>query len=301
MKVLTVLHVALSLLCILPIANATLSLSDTPDLNKHDAQAGEKPMSQAEAEAIVENREKAKAERRAEIQALIDSALVDEEFVHSEGERKVILKRVKPIGAFVAEKNTPTQQKKAVSRNFEAFEPTDYRIEHISMYTVVYNQSHSKITWRDHEHEEFSEFTIWTNIPLTYLRPLSSFEAEEVYYNYMGFVDSVDSEMELERANNYLFHGHKYKSRWKDSPVAFSDEPEYVVIAAGASAIPSKLYEQMDAVLSHYLEHEDSFKIQHENAETMNAAVKKYRTENPVKPTDKVMIMWPKKNSRYLK
>jgi hypothetical protein len=259
-------------------------------------------ITQKEAEEIISAREEAQKKHRAEIRALIDSALVDEEFVHNNGKRKVILRRVKPVGAFVAKaKGVSAKGRAAVSHDLRAFEPVEYRMEHISMYTVVYNHSHSEITWRDSEDGQSFEYTIWTNVPLTYLRPLTSFEAEDVHYSYMGFVDLVDSKWEQERADNYSFHGHKYKSRWKDSPVTFSNVPEYVVVADDPSAVPAKLFEQMDSLIGYYLEQENSLRIQHENAETMNTAMKKYRDENPETPTDRVMIMWPEKNSRYLK
>lgn len=242
--------------------------------------------------------EKAKADRRAEVQALIDSAFVEEEFIHlKSGQRKMVLRRVKPSRELLdAARERPIPQfdfKKPTNTEVPSFlgDIDDYKLEHLSLVVTNYDDSYSRIKWR----YESQEFEIWSNIQLTYLHPIGDFEYEGVNYNYFGFFDLIEFEVEKERAETYPLHGHKYKSRWEDSPVTFGKEPEYVVVAEDPKSIPEKLFEQMDAVYGYYLENEVKLRTYHDNLKTINQARAKYKAEHPEPERDRVIIMWPEK------
>jgi len=62
-----------------------------------NANAGSDIELQTEAETIIQAEENAKQQRKAEIDAEIEVAVVEEEFHRKQGRRKVVLRRVKPL------------------------------------------------------------------------------------------------------------------------------------------------------------------------------------------------------------
>jgi len=254
-------------------------------------------ISAAEAESMIIAEEKAKADRRAEVQALIDSAYVEEEFTHQKsGQRKMVLRRVKPSRELLeAAKDKLVQEFKteeALSVEIAPFIRVidEHRLENLSLVVTNFDDLYSRVKWRYEDHE----FEIWSNIQLSYLHSIGNFEYNEVNYNYFGFFDLIESEVEKERAATYTFHGHKYESRWEDPPVRFGREPEYAVVAEDPESVPEKLYEQMDAVYGYYLENEEKLRTHYTNLRTMNQVREKYKAEHPEPKRDRVMIMWPK-------
>lgn len=155
-------------------------------------------ISPADAEAVIVAQKKAKADRRAEVQALIDSAYVQEEFVHQkEGERKIVLRRVKPSRALLeAAKETPVEK-------FDTKKPThvvtpslvaeidDYILEHLSLLVTNYDDLYSRVKWR----YEDQEYEIWSNIQLTYMHSIGDFKYNGINYNYFGFFDMIESDV----------------------------------------------------------------------------------------------------------
>ena len=169
----------------------------------------------------------------------------------------------------------------------------------ISLHVTNYDDVYAKIRWQDGR----ESFDIWTNIPTPYIQNLSNFHYNDVNYTFFGFVDQVDSAVEEEIRRETLDSGvTDYTSRWKVPPVSLSEtEPEYVVIADDTEIVPEKLFEQVEAILVHYLENEDSLRVQYLNNKTMQRAREDYKKANPEKAENSVLIMWPEKNSRYLK
>jgi hypothetical protein len=167
----------------------------------------------------------------------------------------------------------------------------DYRHETLSFSVTNYDDLYSEITWRDLETQ--NTFSVWTNVSLVHLPVISSFELEGVNYSYFGFSENIDSEVEKERTGPHYFNGrrYEYESRWKEPPVAFKEEPEYVVIAEEDGAIvPDKLYEDMDSVLRYYLENEESLRVSHLNSLAISRARDEYRCNNPSQPEESVLI-----------
>lgn len=248
-----------------------------------------KLLSQREAAELVAAQEKSKEKQKADFKALLKSAdAIDESSFYKDG-RRVLHRRIK---ASRKPKKRPERSEEGTrtSASLVDFNPEDYRFEMLSFYVKNYDDLYSEITWRDHENNVFS---IWTNVSLVHLPVLNSFKLDDVNYSYAGFSDYIDSASEKERAGIYEFHGHQheYKSRWKDAPVVFGKEPEYVVIPENSSAVvPDELHEQMSAVLRCYLENEDTLRISHLNSKILNEERAKYVHENPPQPEESVLI-----------
>lgn len=264
------------------------------------------PISEVEAADIVQAREAAKAARKAEIRANIESATVTKEFVHQKGARQVVLRRVHRPAFSIPTRKADHDSSIAYEEDTEAvaFSPIsveNYRWEMISFSAYRYDDLYAEITWRKQGSPE--SYTLWTNVPLKFLPALNSFEFDGIHYDYFGFVYEISREIEEERAATWSFHGHEYESHWKTPPVELSaTEPEYVVVADDPDAVPEKLFEQMDALLGYYLENRSNLQVAHENMMKLNEAQTAYREANPPDPTEEsVTIFWPIKNSRYLK
>lgn len=249
------------------------------------------PISQSEAEAIVLKQEMAKAARNAEFRAMLESVPAVEEFAYSKGNHQVVHRRIQPRKKQVKAK---VEEAPTVALSFSEMPvgplgeySKTVRSEMISIHATNYDQLYSEITWRD----DAEKFTVFTNIPLTYLQVIGSFEFEDVHYSYFGFVDQIDSDAERERVTNSSLHGHSYKSRWKDAPVSFSREKEYVVVTEHEDVIiPEKLYDQMSAILGYYTQNEETLRVSYENAQRMRKAYSDYREKNPPQPEDSVVI-----------
>lgn len=191
---------------------------------------------------------------------------------------KELLKAEKAITEYSQEPSNPSD-----------FHPEEQRFELLSFYVTNFDDLYSEITWR----HENSVFSIWTNVSLVHLPALRRFEFDNVQYGYFGFADNIDSAVEEERAGPHYFNGqvYEYKSRWKDAPVEFGEEPEYVVIPEVAgTTVPDKLYEDMDAVLQFYLNNEESLRVTHLNALSMSRAHEEYLRQNPPQPEESVLI-----------
>lgn len=263
-----------------------------------NANAGSDIELQTEAETIIQAERNAKQQRKAEIDAEIEVAVVEEEFHHKQGRRKVVLRRVNPlVKPQTVQANGEIEVAEILSANpDQKCEIPLVRLEMIQLNAKNYDDLYSEITFRD----ENTEFTIWTNIALNYLQGIDSFTFDNVRYDYFGFIDKISSELEQERVEKWIHKGHSYETRWKELPVVFSEEPEYVVITEDPESVPEKLYEQTTALLTHYLLEEENLRVAYLNRKMMSAARAKHSAENPETSEDSVMLFWPEKNSRYL-
>lgn len=165
---------------------------------------------------------------------------------------------------------------------------------------TVFGEDYSKILWRQPRDKEQrrkeapEEFEIWTNLNLNYLRPIGSFNRDNVVYSYMGFTDTIMREDEAWRRVYAKKRGYDYESRWQSSPVHFIEgRPEYVVVEDEERQIPPELYQQMDALFAHYLENEERFKTEFLNNESLRKAREAYLKKNPPQPKDVIINHWP--------
>ncbi|NBB79430.1 MAG: hypothetical protein GVY36_08295, partial [Verrucomicrobia bacterium] len=127
------------------------------------------------------------------------------------------------------------QSKPLTPAKFEALMANQPEHQSISLSVTAFGGEYSKIIWRKpRSAEERSDapgkFEIWTNVPLKYLTPISSFERDDVVYNYFGFGETISREGELRRTALAKERGFAYESRWQESPVDFAPgQLEYVV------------------------------------------------------------------------
>lgn len=246
-----------------------------------------------EAMAIISFQEEAAKIRASEFRIQLKRVpSISEYSFYKEGSR-VLHRRVEPPQK--QEQSTSVSLTESVSVESKTIEPErlweNHRHETLSFSVTNYDDLYSEITWRDTETK--NKYSVWTNVSLVHLPMLSSFELDDVNYSYFGFPENIDSEAEKERTGPHYFNGrrYEYESRWKESPVVFAKEPEYVVIAEeDGTIVPEKLYENMDAVLRYYLENEESLRISHLNSAALSRAREEYLRKNPPQPEESVLI-----------
>lgn len=246
-----------------------------------------------EAMAIVSSQEEAANIKASEFRLQLKRVRsISEYSFYKEGNR-VLHRRVESPQN--QEQSTTVGSTESLSAESKTMEPErlweNHRHETLSFSVTNYDDLYSEITWRDLETQH--RFSVWTNVSLVHLPVISSFKLDGVNYSYFGFSENIDSEVEKERTGQHYFNGrrYEYESRWKEPPVGFAEDPEYVVIAGEDGAVvPDKLYEDMDSVLRYYLENEESLRISHLNSVALAQARDKYRSENPPQPEESVLI-----------
>jgi hypothetical protein len=252
-------------------------------------------LTKSEAETIVASREAAKDAREDALRQELDKAEVVNSKVVRSGDRTLKINSVKPVVLEKPITREPPAAAELSAAQFEAMRQAYALITHeqISLGANVYGDEYSEITWRDAR--TGASFTVWTNVSLNYLRPVTSIQDEGYDYMYFGFVTTYTEEAELTRLQLAREMGFEAESRWKEPPVRFSPDKykyEYVVIANKSDKVPEKLYRQLDAVLGHYLANKEALEISHHNAVTLEAARKKYLEENPPAPKQTMVNFW---------
>lgn len=262
------------------------------------------PITETEARAIIEERMAEKALREANRKAELESmSVADSRVLQKEGHR-VTINRVFSPRLKAAPTPVPSDRQASktwTEKEWAAMIAAQPEHQSISLSVTVFSDEYSKILWREpREKDERSkapeEFEIWTNVNLNYLKPISSFEWDKgrIVYSYMGFTTTITRQAEARRRAYAKKRGHDYESRWQSPPVRFTkDKAEYVVVEAEERRIPPELYEQMDALFTHYLENEERFKAEFLRNEALSKAREAYLKENPPQPKDVIINHWP--------
>jgi hypothetical protein len=255
-----------------------------------------------EARAIIEQRLADQAVREANRKAELESMSASESRVVQKDRHRVTINRVVPPRLRTA--SAPASKDAQESRTWTAEEWTAMiavqpEQQSISLSVTVFGEEYSKILWRKPRDEANrrkapEEFEIWTNVNLNYLRPIGSFDRDNVVYSYMGFTATITREDEAWRRAYAKERGYKYESRWQPSPVSFTEgKAEYVVVKNEERRIPPELYQQMDSLFAHYLENEDRLKAEFLRSEALRKAREEYLKENPPQPKDVIINHWP--------
>tara|TARA_B100001971_G_scaffold73844_2_gene68098 strand:+ start:11645 stop:12529 length:885 start_codon:yes stop_codon:yes gene_type:complete len=260
------------------------------------------PITETEAKAIIEERMAEKALREANRKAELESmSVADSRVLQKEGHR-VTINLVVPPRLEVAPAPTPSDRQASrtwTEEEWAAMIAAQPEHQSISLSVTVFGDEYSKILWRaprdeDERRKAPEEFEIWTNVNLNYLRPISSFDRDNIVYSYMGFTSTITREDEAWQRVYAKERGYDYESRWESPPVRFTEgKAEYVVVEAEERRIPRELYEQMDALFTHYLENEDRFKAEFLRNEALSKAREAYLKENPPEPKDVIINHWP--------
>lgn len=251
-------------------------------------------LTEAEAKAIVEGREAAEEARYQAFKEKMASAeVVESKTVQTQG-GSLKFNQVRPLVLEKVVKPTREEPKNTMTPEEWAAYMVSQQVripEQISLGANVYGDSHSEITWRDTE--TGARFTVWTNVSLNYLRPVSSIQAKNYDYMYFGFVTPYTKEDEQRHIQIAREHGVEVESRWKEPPVAFTGGSyEYIVITEDTAKVPDKLYRQLDALIGHYVAHREELEIEYENSQTLEAARQQYLKENPPQPRETLVNFW---------
>lgn len=251
-------------------------------------------LTDAQALAIIEQREAVKESRyQALKQEMAAAEVVQSKVIQAQG-RPLTINRIKPLALKnPVQSSISESQVKMTPEEAQAYLASQQAVipEQISMSANVYDDAYSEITWRDTETGE--EYTVWTNVSLNYLRPVSTIQAEGYDYMYFGFVSHYTSEGEAVRMELAKEHGFEAESRMKSPPVRFSGtEPEYIVLAEDPAGVPEKLYRQLDALIGYYAANSAALEIEYMNSRTLAAAREKYLEENPPQPRETVVNFW---------
>ncbi len=260
------------------------------------------PITGNEARAIIEQRVADKALREASREAELESMTATDSHVVQKERHRVSINRVVPPqlkdAPEMALKNTQASRTRT-EEEWAAMIAAQPKQQSISLSVTVFGEEYSKILWRKPRNEETprkapEEFEIWTNVNLNYLRPIGTFDRDNVVYSYMGFTDTITREDEAWRRSYAKERGYVYESRWQLCPVRFTQgNAEYVLVESEERRIPPELYQQMDALFGHYLENEDRFKAEFLRSEALRKARETYLKENPPEPKDVIINHWP--------
>lgn len=215
------------------------------------------------------------------------------------GNRKTFLRRVAPpvklLKAYdstaTSESAVPTEEQIAA---FMAEQPTN---RSLNLTGIVYDQSFTKITWRD---EEQSEWTVLSNIDFRYVDGFTHFEDENQRWSSFFLVHEVDSQKEAAFASHAAARGFPYVARSPERWLALlpndfltSGKPEYLIVTdGGKTEIPAALYEEMDALHRHYHAHEERLIAEYERNKVLIEARRAWHEANPPEPKDTVINFW---------
>lgn len=255
-----------------------------------------------QARAIIEERMAEKALREANRKAELESMAVAESRVLQKEGHRVTINRVVPPRLKAAPAGKPSGRKASrtwTEEEWAAMIAAQPEHQSISLSVTVFGDEYSKILWREPRDEDErrkapEEFEIWSNVNLNYLRPISSFDRDNIVYSYMGFTSTITREDEARRRGYAKERGFDYESRWQSPPVRFTEgKAEYVVVEAEERRIPPELYEQMDALFTHYFENEARFKAEFLRSEALGKAREAYLKANPPEPKDVIINHWP--------
>jgi len=268
---------------------AALSSSATPP-----------PLTGAEASAIV--RSQLTAERSAELDRRRRLLEVDAvgEAVAVRGANKIRLRRIAPRHLEVApskrEAASPKRGKpETVGTGASAESLRDYRQETISIAATVFDDTYTRITWREPGVSGADPITVWTNANLKYLRPISNWEDDGIHYGYFGMTAEVDTDASFTHPGT----GEKIRPatipEWipqaRDFP---GGEPGYLIVVDEAGAkVPKRLYRQMDALLRYYAAHEPELIDRHRRSAALREAKAEYLEKNPAPKKDVIINYWP--------
>lgn len=245
-----------------------------------------------QAEAIVkQRRSKKEASQRAQKLSALGEEAVEERVLNLEDGQQVVFRKVALATKVNArEKVDAVPSTRASLPSSAPFTSTEVlKYESIYLGANVYGNDYSEITWR--ERESGQSFTVWTNVNLNYLRPITTFEANGIQYDYFGFVTAYGCKAEEKRLAMATEQGAYIKSNWKMPPVTFSDDHyEYFIDAPWDTQVPEKLYRQLDALFGYYLANLERLEIEHKNARLLQAAREKDLKENPPRKQKQIIM-----------
>lgn len=239
-----------------------------------------RPLSPAEADAIIAQREAAKAERKAARLAELEEAEV-----LSEGEdalpngRKIIIREVRApenIETPLAETSSDEASKRpeGIAEQLAWIKEQEKLQRHkVQMFScTIYDREVTQVRWT-HDDERYLAYT---NADFNYLRGVTSVETKTDRYDYFMGIGNASS--------------HQSRESLPPLPAFNSDRSEYALLEgdpANAAATAG-----LEALLGHYDANLDSLKIAHQRNEALTAAQKRYDEAHPEPKEDFILQFW---------
>jgi len=252
------------------------------------------PLAPDEADAIIAQREAAKAERKAARIAELEKAEV-----LSQGEgtlpdgRKVILREVAPpVGdSFL----TGVDSVKPVAKPEPARMKTEpewtadqmawiaaqeklqsHKVQMLSC--TVYDRNITRIRWT----YEDERYLAHTNADFNYLRGVMSVDTKTDRYDYFMGIGNATSDQAREPL--------------PDLPIFSPDRAEYVLVEGDPSNTSATA--GLEALLAHYDANLDSLKIAYQRNEALSEARKRYKAAHPEEPENFILQFWVPEKKR---
>lgn len=268
------------------------------------------PLSAKEADAIIQEEERAKADEKARRRArLLDQSKfqVIEQTEISAGEDRITLNRVSPP---LLDQPTPAlnaTEPIQPQRQFSEAEMQRMLLEYLHqdkeqrtlmLSATVYDRKLTRLQW----HHEGQQYVAWSNIDFNYLRGLTEIETEEANYLFLLGIGNESTEETKEQIRFAEKHNLQInrENPIPELPDFTRGRYEYFVIASSGSAARQKAaYIPIDALHDYYAENKKRLEIQYQRSEALNEARERYREQYPEEPEDAIINFWPGRGSVY--
>ena len=239
------------------------------------------PLSDAEADAIVLQKETSREARKAERRAELDQAPIKSEGrgVLANGQ-KVIIREVEPP-AMVApsatkDRKTEVAQPTLTPEQLEQLKSiSDRKYYTLMLSATVYDRAVTRLSWR----HETTEYLAYTNADFNFLRGTHCIEDETVNFTFFMGIGNATC------ANN------PYPNEVVPDISAFSEAlSEYVLVQGdhrNADALAS-----IEALLAHYDANLPELKIATQRRKALSAAQERYNTKHPKQPEEFLVQFW---------
>ncbi|MEO0510056.1 MAG: hypothetical protein AAF065_09385 [Verrucomicrobiota bacterium] len=247
-------------------------------------------LTESEALEIVYAQREAKAALELERKQRILGVEAENETVLDRGSHKMILRRVgwQPLVAQIETESASA----GTDTDFSGIVP-----EHsmISISSTVYDDTFTKVTWREPGAAGTKPINVWVNRNLKYLSLIHQFTQNGVHYSYVGPTQSIDTDA-------YVTHpvtGEQFPRYdlpdWMPTAEDFpSDTSAYLVVLEDeTSVVPQLLYQQMDALLVHFTENEPELLASYQRKEALKKAKAQLDEQEPEAKPDVVINYWP--------
>ena len=264
------------------------------------------PLSAEEADAIIQEEAKAKADKKARRRARLlnqSKFKVTEQTEIFTGKGKLTLNRVRPPSLdptvlqpggtelFQSQKQLSEAE---IQQNFSVDSRKEQSIFMLS--AIVYDRKLTRLQWQ----HEGKQYVAWSNIDFNYLRGLTEIKTEKTDYLFFLSIVNEPTERLKKRtrrskekgANSYVEESIPKLANLK------KDKPKFVVITPGRSEKRKKSANiPIDALHDYYAKNEERLKVQYQRHEALDEARQRYEDENPEESDDIFINFWPVRSS----
>lgn len=255
-----------------------------------------------QAERIVEAQIAARATKELERKQRILGVEAELETIHHQSAYNLILRKVEwqPIEP-VNHSEMKAQSELISDLGLSQVNLEDYQHSMISFSATVYDDTYTQVIWRSAE-QASEPIVLWLNINFKFFRTISSFKHDGVNYSYFGFVQEVDTDKFFIHPATGEKVYHINLPDWMPNESHFpTEEPSYIVLLEDVDTIiPEELFQQIDALVIHYMENEESLIVAHQRAEALSEARKKLESEAPEIKPEVIINYWPIKSNADL-